>query len=510
MSQTISNLLPSLFVDQIASATFGQPVHFITPVDFGTAVYTDIHVTGKATVDGLLDPSGLQLTPVIANPGNGVTIWVDLVNNQPQFGVTNMVIAAPGVTVNEVPAFNSDGVIRNSLITISGNNSFIVPGDIDLAGILSVNQVVPHSGTIVNFQNDAAISGNLQVDNIQRNLAPNITLNSDLLGNNVVIGSTGGAGVIQGDIIQGNNYIPLIGTTLSINSGSWQFDDAAHILSSVTDSIRLTAGSINLIQGELDTQLVKTDSIIPLSTANFDIAGVIDIHGPPVSEIRILSFPLILGDTAVRDTGIADGVLQLQSNSDAGYGTPVASNILYCDSDNIIKSKNTVGNIKSVSALADTAQFWFLGSAAIAISTLAIFTEVSFSFTLDNNRNFDQPANGRLRYIGTRARTLMISGTFSIDSNAVGVQYLECVLVKNATTNVNNEKVSGTNIGSTDTQFSANGGAIEIVNGSFNCLVTATTNDYFSLFFRNVTTSPDILDIQNVSIIVKSISSGTD
>lgn len=45
-----------------------------------TAFMSDAFITGKLTVDGLIDPSGLEFTQVVANPGTvaGNTLWMDV------------------------------------------------------------------------------------------------------------------------------------------------------------------------------------------------------------------------------------------------------------------------------------------------------------------------------------------------------------------------------------------------------------------------------------------------
>ena len=46
-------------------------------VDGNLDVQSGLHVYGKLTVDGLIDPTGVQLTPQDENPGDANTIWFD-------------------------------------------------------------------------------------------------------------------------------------------------------------------------------------------------------------------------------------------------------------------------------------------------------------------------------------------------------------------------------------------------------------------------------------------------
>jgi len=45
-----------------------------------------LYIAGKLTVDGLIDPTGLQLTPISANPGDSNTIWVNSTDSLLYFG----------------------------------------------------------------------------------------------------------------------------------------------------------------------------------------------------------------------------------------------------------------------------------------------------------------------------------------------------------------------------------------------------------------------------------------
>lgn len=64
----------------------------------GTAFFSDAYITGKLTVDGLIDPSGLELTPVAANPGGVAanTLWLDSTTGNALRWGANLVQTAAG------------------------------------------------------------------------------------------------------------------------------------------------------------------------------------------------------------------------------------------------------------------------------------------------------------------------------------------------------------------------------------------------------------------------------
>ena len=90
----------------------------------GAASFGDTTVDGKLTVTGLIDPTGLELTPVAANPGNVAanTIWQDSANsNQWKIGANRVVdagnigtIAGGAGFVTDLSGFDTDDLAEGS------------------------------------------------------------------------------------------------------------------------------------------------------------------------------------------------------------------------------------------------------------------------------------------------------------------------------------------------------------------------------------------------------------
>lgn len=565
MSQTISNLLPSLFVNQIASATFGQPVHFITPVDFGTATYSTIHVTGKATFDGLIDPpTGLQLSLQPVNPGNAETIWVDNVNGLPQFGSNNMIVSAPGVTVNQIPNYTMDGVLTNSLITITGGNTLNIPGDNDVAGSQKCNVIVPHSSNQITVNSDwlfdgalaelssvndslHLLNGDLHVDSgvifgqalhmdtISKNLAANITIADDMLINtgkeldvdtikintlqvrsnpsitlvSDIAGSTsngiflsGGASVLSADFVQSGSLTPISGTQVNINSGDFIFDSVGPLLSS-------GAGSITLSSGTCTVSTLKADTINPNTTANLDIASIIEINGgviPP--NVTIQSLPLALGSGLTTPTNVSEGTLQLESLAGATYGNPVGSGLVYCDSDNNIKTKNTSGDIISISEKPYIGSIYNVTEGPQVITTMNTFTWVKPSnWTLDVTglNGFTMLNDYQLQYIGVPSKICMLSWKANIKGTAL--DELQFIIYKNDAVNVNGEVTAGTPYLSSQSVITLNSPGYNNISGF--TVATLEPNCTFALFVNNVAATNSVT-IHDVLLSCHGFSAGTD
>jgi len=76
----------------------------------GNPTFSTANISGKLTVGGLIDPTGLQLAPTSANPGDANTFWVDSVDSNKMKKGANTVVIGPTSSVdNTLPRFDSSG-----------------------------------------------------------------------------------------------------------------------------------------------------------------------------------------------------------------------------------------------------------------------------------------------------------------------------------------------------------------------------------------------------------------
>lgn len=88
--------------------------------------FSTVNCTGKLTVGGLIDPTGLQLTPVGANPGDTHTFWVDSGDSNKMKKATNTVMLGPTTSVdNTVPKFDSTGgnLLQTTSVTVDDSDN---------------------------------------------------------------------------------------------------------------------------------------------------------------------------------------------------------------------------------------------------------------------------------------------------------------------------------------------------------------------------------------------------
>ena len=80
---------------QISQGVYRSPRHASGPMP---KVAGNFHITGKLNVDGLIDPTGLELTPVSTNPGGTAanTIWIDSDDSKLYFGSTDLTASGGG------------------------------------------------------------------------------------------------------------------------------------------------------------------------------------------------------------------------------------------------------------------------------------------------------------------------------------------------------------------------------------------------------------------------------
>lgn len=128
-----------------------------------------LHVTGKLTVDGLIDPTGLALTPVAANPGGALaasTLWSNTGDsNRLYFGATSLTIGG-SIASGQV-------AVGSGANTISGSANLTFAGGVYT---LNANAASPQSfagmaGSFVTFSQANGVRARVVIDSYQNSVA---------------------------------------------------------------------------------------------------------------------------------------------------------------------------------------------------------------------------------------------------------------------------------------------------------------------------------------------------
>jgi len=202
------------------------------------------------------------------------------------------------------------------------------------------------------------------------------------------------------------------------------------------------------------------------------------------------------------------GVLQLSSASDAGYGDPIASDIIYSDSDGELKCKNPTGNVVQLSGVAPRANIFALDNAvATVISTSDVFTKIFTPLTVFNQNCLSVIAT----YAGfqwtstvTKFLALNYSYSFTVAGAAVDVEF---GVIKGGTFNGNQEVTAGTVEDRSKQRVSCVTGSYYVAAGSM--MISAALNDIINFVCRNKTDASD-LTIVDMQVTVMGQSSGLD
>jgi len=99
--------------------------------------FNNVNITNKLTVGGLMDPTGLQLTPTTANPGDANTFWVDSLDSNKMKKAANTVILGPTSSVdNTLPRFDSSGgnLLQTTNISVDDSDNISGINNIDADG----------------------------------------------------------------------------------------------------------------------------------------------------------------------------------------------------------------------------------------------------------------------------------------------------------------------------------------------------------------------------------------
>lgn len=110
----------------------------------------DLTVNGKCTVVGLLDPTGLQLTPVAANPGSipANTLWQNSGTGFLTMGANSVVqIPAAVIPVNTLATFSTGNTLQITPVTIDSLGNAIGLGNVNIAGDVFVGGTINATST---------------------------------------------------------------------------------------------------------------------------------------------------------------------------------------------------------------------------------------------------------------------------------------------------------------------------------------------------------------------------
>lgn len=213
------------------------------PTDLTLSTLT---VTGKATILGLIDPTGMEFTPVTTNPGliEANTIWVNSTDaNKLYFGANPITGGSGGWSGNATTDLNMN---QSSILNVP---------------IINVERPSTDGKPTINFI-DPAMSASFyleaspQTGNLQATGVKNFVVYSAAVGEGVEMGNDGG----------GNNYFRGLGQPLRISQS--QGTEGTTYMLFDGDGVSLSAnGDVN-INSNVGSAFVTVASNFTVSTAS--------------------------------------------------------------------------------------------------------------------------------------------------------------------------------------------------------------------------------------------------
>ncbi len=198
----------------------------------------------------------------------------------------------------------------------------------------------------------------------------------------------------------------------------------------------------------------------------------------------------------------------MKSYSDSTYGNPVTGTLLYTDSDNQLKVRNTTGEIIQLSGKPYISQFFDSGGNLTTLFTQAKYTKL-LSGTL-TGATFNKGATVLSTYSGFTwtGPTRLVKISFNIQSaTAPANNNLVIAAIKNGTYNGNQERVTGSVIQESIINWDSTTGKGAQLTIIF--ITELATNDVinFCLLNSSGTTSATFY---STGIVLEAITEGTD
>ena len=147
---------------QISQGVYRSPRHASGPMPKITG---NFNITGKLDVGGLIDPTGLELTPIASNPGGTAanTIWIDSDDSLLYFGSNAVAVGAAGDITGVTITTDSGG----------GSKATDTAGSADFSILGTAGVGVTNSGATITV---TAVPGEIDHDSLQ-NFAANEHVN---------------------------------------------------------------------------------------------------------------------------------------------------------------------------------------------------------------------------------------------------------------------------------------------------------------------------------------------
>lgn len=481
----------------------------------------DLHLVGNLIVDGNISSSGVtvQVNDNLHVIGS-IVCNGNITNNKLILSGSTISSSDPIITIDNVLSLSNDlnvagdiiggGVISTSGIITNGNLTLSTNTISSSGAIVSINDDLQVTGSIYNGNltlqgNEISSSGaTVQIsDNL--NVVGTITSNNTITNGNLsfttnTITSTGAIVRIDDDLsvtgtITSNGSI----LTNSNISAAGTIDNGDLILS--TNQIASTLGATVVIADNLQVNGTLQGGNITINTDTISSSNATIIVNDNLNVLNTT----ILGSAISVPSNVGEGVIQLKSASDATYGNPTSSCLLYSDSNNKLSTKNTSGVKTCLSLPAFFYGTHINNGSNTVITTASTATKITHTLVTTLSSEFAYNTTTKLiTYTGPN-RLLSISGCITVfNTTVLQTGIISPCIVQNGTFNGSNEATAGTV--HSGCRFNTND--TTNISGSIDILVNAATNDTFVFCIINHQNANDV-QVIDANIIIKSYQTGS-
>jgi len=301
---------------------------------FWTTASSTFTVNGKLTVTGLIDPTGLEFTPVGSNPGGTAanTLWLDSgASNALKHGANTVLNSASSVAdLSDVTNAGSGAIITSSERTKLTN----IETNADVTDATNVNAAI--AGHTYTAATVAANDKVLIQDTDGSNAVKTVTASS-------IAALGGGGGGSSSTIVDADN-------DTKINVETTSDDDKIIMTTAGTDAVEIH--DAGLLQGTNMRLLNATQLAFHNGNAasNFVSIGITNSHVSAGSKILTFNADLgALGDTILTSNGVA--VAAGSGTFDLGLAGQIASGVSELIKLHAFGLQNTIvssGNVTGV------------------------------------------------------------------------------------------------------------------------------------------------------------------
>jgi hypothetical protein len=324
--------------------------------------FATVNCTGKLTVGGLIDPSGLELTPVDANPGAipQNTLWLDSDNSNILKKNSNPIILGPtSSTDNALIKFDgtTGGLIKNTGVILDNSNNLSCLTSFAIGTTPIINSISCDSS--FSSENDTSICTTKAIKSFVNTKYANSSISNSTADNQIAIYNGASTNALQSSIVTISDVGGIsgvsslsIGTTPIISSISVDSSFSSENDTSLCTTKAIKSFVNNKIGGNIgvgiDNYLVRyngTNSLEPAPSISIDdndnLKDVNDLECNTIKTDVITQKTINVGVTVsgnLNKNGCISLVAQTSNNISDGNCDiwNYTGNILRLNSDNIL------------------------------------------------------------------------------------------------------------------------------------------------------------------------------